>query len=68
MQILSIKEQDDGSALLEFDVDILEYVTFVRIGHKTNPKEFDDAKCFEYGVIKAIKAGIEYEEDKSSRS
>ena len=68
MQILSIEEQEEGDAILEMDVDILEYATFVRMGHRLNPNEFDDAKCFEFGVVAAIQAGIEYEENKLNRS
>ena len=66
MQVLEVIEQEDGSAILEMDVDILEYASFVKFGHRANPKEFDDAKCFELGVVQAIKLGIKECQEKES--
>ena len=61
MEVTKIEELDDGSAIVYFEPDILEYALFVRLGHRLSPLEFDDMICFQIGVTEAIKIGMKYD-------
>ncbi len=54
---------EKGNYLFDIlDISNEEFVTFVQIGHRTNPTEYDEDLCFELGIITAIKRGLKHAE------